>query len=95
MSLHVDDIFTSGRPERVETIKELIKLMLKVQESIKMKDFLYTIIVFTMKNVPIYKNDHRERRKEISLWIREVYWKKFYCWENTWRSWQNSLQKKT
>ena len=40
MSVHVYDVFMSGRPEIVEKINELIGLNFKIQESVKVKMFL-------------------------------------------------------
>ena len=40
VSVHLDDLLIAGRPETLESIKELIKLKFNIQESGKVKKFI-------------------------------------------------------
>ena len=40
MSVHVDDVFMVGKPEKLKNIKEIIKEKFNISESGKVKKFL-------------------------------------------------------
>ena len=40
ISIHVDGVFMAGMTDKLENIKEMIKLKFNIQESVKVRNFL-------------------------------------------------------